>query len=320
MVLRATWIDKKINIIAINDLTDNQTLAHLLKYDSVHGEFKEKISADNNNIIIGSKKIKALSIKDPKDLPWKKLKIDVVIESTGRFTSPKLAKDHITAGAKKVLISAPLKCDKVCPNDSIMLVYGVNEKIYNKKTHNIISNASCTTNCVAPILKILDKKLGIKRCYFSTIHAYTSSQKLVDLFHKDLRRSRAAAINIIPTSTGADLATVNVLPKLSGKIKGMAYRIPIANGSVTDFTIEVNKETTPKIVNKILKDASKKLKVIEYSDKPLVSTDIIGNPHSAIFDSQLTKVLDKKIVKLVVWYDNEWGYSNRLVDMIKHIN
>ena len=321
MVLRAAWDDPKINIVAINDLTNNQTLAHLLQYDSVHGIFSQAVKASDKSLIIGKKKVLVLSETEPNRLPWKKLKIDVVIESTGRFTDPIKAAAHLKAGAKRVLISAPCKCqaDKSCPTNTTTLVLGVNEETYDSKKHKIISNGSCTTNCVAPVLKVIEDKIGIKRCFFTTIHAYTSTQKLVDGPDKDLRRSRAAAINIIPTSTGADMAAVQTIPELSGKVRGLAFRVPIVDGSVTDFTIETNKDITKEEVNKIFKNISKKeMKgIIEYSEGELVSSDIIHNSNSAIFDSKLTNVVDGRILKVVAWYDNEWGYSNRVVDLIK---
>ncbi|MDP3989695.1 MAG: type I glyceraldehyde-3-phosphate dehydrogenase [archaeon] len=323
MVLRAAWNDPKINIVAVNDLTDNQTLAHLLQYDSIHGVFEHIVKASEKSLIIGKKKVLVLSQTEPKKLPWKKLGIDVVIESTGHFTDPIKAAAHLKAGAKRVLISAPCKCqaEKVCPTNTTTIVLGVNEKTYDSKIHKIISNGSCTTNCVAPILKVIEDKIGIKRCFFTTIHAYTATQKLVDGPDKDLRRSRAAAMNIIPTSTGADVAAVQAIPELSGKVRGLAFRVPVADGSVTDFTIETNKDITKEDVNKIFKNmARKEMKgIIEYSEGELVSSDIIHNPHSAIFDSKLTNVVDRRILKVVAWYDNEWGYSCRVVDLIKLI-
>lgn len=324
MVLRAGWKDKKINIVAINDLTDNETLAHLLKYDSVHGVFPEKVSHSDSLLIVGKKKIKVLAEKDPTKLPWKKMKIDVVVESTGKFTDPYKAAAHLKAGAKRVLISAPCKCEaeKVCPANTATLVLGVNDKSYQKNKHKIISNASCTTNCVAPVLKVIEDHVGIKRCYFTTIHAYTATQRIVDGPHKKLRRARAAAINIVPTSTGADVAAVQAIPDLQGKVRGLAFRVPVVDGSVTDFTIETEKEVTVEEINSRFKKHSKgKMKgIIEYSDRELVSTDILHNPHSAIIDSKLTEVVDRKILKIIAWYDNEWGYSNRMVDMIKLIS
>jgi glyceraldehyde 3-phosphate dehydrogenase len=324
MVYRAAMRDRKINVVAINDLTDNKTLAHLLKYDSVHGILTEKIGFSNNTLIVGKKKIPIYAEKDPAKLPWKKLKIDVVVESTGRFTNPYKASAHLNAGAKRVLISAPCKCeaDQVCPTNTATLVLGVNDNNFKKNMHRIISNASCTTNCVAPVLKVVQDHIGIKRCFFTTIHAYTSTQRMVDSPHKDLRRARAAAVNIIPTSTGADVATVQAIPELHDKIRGLAFRVPIPDGSVTDFTIETEKDVTVEEINNLFKHvAGKHMKgVIEFSDSDLVSSDIVGNPHSAIFDSKLTQVVDRRVLKVVAWYDNEWGYSSRMVDMIKMIS
>jgi glyceraldehyde 3-phosphate dehydrogenase len=323
MVFRAAMKDKKINIVAVNDLTDNKTLAHLLKYDSVHGMLHEKVGFTDSTLIVGKKKVKVLAERDPAKLPWKKLRIDIVIEATGRFTDPYKAGAHLKSGAKRVLISAPCKCEaqKVCPANTVTLVLGVNDRLYDRTKHRVISNASCTTNCVAPILKVVQDKIGIKRCFFTTIHSYTSTQKIVDGPKSDLRRARAAAINIIPTSTGADVAAVEAIPELQGKVRGIAFRVPIVDGSVTDFTIETQKDVTPEEINKIFKKASLKgMKgIIEYSESELVSTDIIHNPHSAIYDSKLTTVIDRRILKIVAWYDNEWGYSSRIVDMIRHI-
>ena len=323
MILRAGWGDKNINFVAINDLTGNKTLAHLLKYDSVHGVFPGQVGFTKDSLVIGKKKIKVLEEKDPAQLPWRELKIDVVVESTGRFRKPHDAALHLTAGAKKVLLSATYKCgDKSCPSDTATIVYGVNSKDYKKKLHHVISNASCTTNNVAPTLKVIQDKIGIKRCSFNTIHGYTSSQKLVDAPHKDLRRARAAAINIIPTNTSADVATVQTIPSLKGRIRGFAFRVPLVNGSITEYTIETDKNTTIDEVNKIMKkSAMGRMKgIIEYSEGELVSSDIIGNSHSAIFDSKLTTVIDKKFLHIATWYDNEWGYSCRMVDMIKLIS
>ncbi|MEK6901347.1 MAG: type I glyceraldehyde-3-phosphate dehydrogenase [Nanoarchaeota archaeon] len=322
MFYRAAYKDPKINIVAVNDLTDTKTLAHLLQYDSVHGPFPEKVTFDQSSIIIGKKKIKVIAKKDPTQLPWKQLKVDVVVESTGKFTKPQDAAIHLTAGARKVVISAPCKCEKnVCPLNTTTLVYGVNHQTYNKKKHHIISNASCTTNCVAPVLKVIQDAIGIKRCFFTTVHAYTADQNIVDGPHKDLRRARAAGLNIVPTSSGADVATIEAIPALKGRIRGFALRVPVADGSITDFTIETEKNVTAEEVNKLLqKEANGKFKkIIQYSEDELVSSDIIHNPHSAIIDSKLTNVVDRRVLKVVAWYDNEWGYSNRLVDMVKWI-
>ncbi len=321
MVLRAGWNDRKINFVAVNDLTDTKTLAHLLKYDSVHGEFPYAIGFTENSITIGRGKIMVFSEKDPSKLPWRKLKVDVVVESTGRFRKPADAAMHLAAGAGKVLISAPCKCEGSCPADSITIVMGVNEKAYRRNQHQIISNASCTTNCVAPILKVIHEKIGIKHCFFTTIHAYTADQNIVDGPHKDLRRARAAAVNIVPTSTGADLATSEVIPELKGKIKGIALRVPVTDGSITDFSMQTERDTTAEEVNEIVRKAANGAMkgIIEFSERELVSNDIVGNPHSAVFDSKLTEAAGKRNLKVVAWYDNEWGYSCRMVDVIKVI-
>lgn len=323
MVFRAGYKDKALNFVAVNDLTDTKTLAHLLKYDSVHGVFPEEVGFSNNTITIAKKKLKVFAEKDPANLPWKKLNVDVVVESTGHFTDPYKAAVHLKAGARKVLISAPCKCEaeKVCPPNTATLIIGVNHKRYNKKVHHLISSASCTTNCVAPVLKVVQDHLGIKRCYFTTIHAYTSTQKTVDGPYQDLRRARAAAVNIIPTSTGADVAAVETIPELQGKVRGLAFRVPVADGSVTDFTIETERDVTAEEVNVLFqKAAAGKYKgIIEYSEDELVSSDIIHNPHSAIYDAKLTTVIDRRILKVVAWYDNEWGYASRCVEMIKWI-
>ena len=319
MIFRAAWNERNINIVAINDITDTKTLAYLLKHDSLQGPFKEDVGFTEDSIVISRKKIKVLAEKDPTKLPWKQLKVDLVIESTGRFTTPQDAAQHISAGAQKVLLSAPFKGDNSLPPSAISLVMGVNDTVYDHKEHFVVSNASCTTNCVAPILKVIQDNVGIKYCFFSTIHAYTADQHLVDGPHKDLRRARAAALNIIPTSSGADVAVQQALPKLKGKIRGAAFRVPIACGSVTDFTIATEKETTPEYINKLFQLAArtKMSGLIQYSEEDLVSSDIIGNSFSAIFDAKLTKVLGKNVIKVVAWYDNEWGYSCRMVDMIK---
>ena len=321
MVFRAGLRDKKLNFVVVNDLTDTKTLAHLLKYDSVYGILNDDVTAADSVLRVGKKRILVLSEKNPDNLPWKKLKVDVVIESTGHFTDPYKAAGHLAAGAKKVIISAPCKCeaDKACPVNTATIVLGVNDNMYNKKVHQIISNASCTTNCVAPILKVVQDHIGVKRCYFTTIHAYTAAQNMVDGPAKDLRRARAAAVNIIPTSTGADVAAVEAIPELRGKVRGLAFRVPVIDGSVTDFTIETEQEVTAQEVNNLFKvQAAGEMKgIIEFSDKDLVSSDVIHNPHSAIFDSKLTEVVDRKILKIIAWYDNEWGYSSRIVDLIK---
>jgi len=319
MVLKAGINDPDIEWVAVNDLTDNKTLAHLFKYDSVHGKFKGEVEANDESIIINSKEIKTFAEKDPKNLPWKELKIDVVVESTGFFTKNIDANKHIIAGAKKVLVSAPCKCDEKCDIKIATLVKGVNEDKYEGET--IVSNASCTTNCLAPMVKVINDNFKIKRGLMTTVHAYTGDQRILDAPHKDLRRARNAASNIIPTTTGAAIAVTKVIPELLDKLDGMAIRVPVPDGSVTDFVCEVEKDTSVEEINKLFKSVSEnELKsVVEYSEEPLVSSDIIGNPHSIIFDSISTKVIDGKFVKVLGWYDNEWGYSCRMVDMVKII-
>lgn len=322
MVFRAGYKNRRIKFVAVNDLTDCKTLAHLLQHDTVHGPLPEKVVPLNSHLKVGKSKVLVISEKDPTKLPWKKLNIDIVVESTGIFRDPKDAEMHLKAGAKKVIVSATLKPkDKKPAKNSSTIVLGANEKTYKKKTHNILSNASCTTNNVAPLLRIIHEHIGIKRCLFNTIHGYTASQNLVDGPHKDLRRSRAAAVNIIPTTTSADKAAAETIPALKGKIRGFAFRVPVVNGSVTEFTIETKRAVTEDEVNRLMKKMAKgKYKsIIEYSEGELVSSDIIGNPHSAIFDSKLTTVVDKKFLQIVAWYDNEWGYSNRLVELIQHV-
>lgn len=310
LTFRALQKSRVADVVAINDLTDNATLAHLLKYDSAHGQFDAKVSSSDEFIKVNSKKIAAFSERDPKKLPWKKLKIDVVLESTGIFRTLETASQHIKSGAKKVVISAPASGEGVKT-----LVDGINNSELNKND-KVISNASCTTNCLAPMVKVLDDNFGIESGLMTTIHSYTSDQRIQDAPHKDLRRARAAAQNIIPTSTGAAKAIGLVMPHLQGKLNGMAMRVPVITGSIVDFTCILKKNTTAKDINNKFKTASQKtLKgLLQYTDEPLVSSDIIGNTHSCIFDSLLTEVNGNQ-VKIVGWYDNEAGYSNRLADM-----
>ncbi|MGI8956616.1 MAG: type I glyceraldehyde-3-phosphate dehydrogenase [Chthoniobacterales bacterium] len=315
-VLRAMSQDQVAQVRAINDLTDTHTLAHLLKWDSVHGKFNDEISYDDQNIIVRGHKIKILKERDPGKLPWKDLGVDVVLESTGFFTSRDKAELHLAGGAKKVLISAPAK------NPDATICLGINDNIYDAAKMNTISNASCTTNCLAPLAKVLHDNFTIVKGFMSTIHSYTNDQRILDLPHEDLRRARAAAISIIPSSTGAAKAIGEVLPELKGKLNGGAFRVPTPDGSVTDFTAILEKEMTAEAINAAFKkaaaDASYK-GVLEYSDEPLVSMDIVGNPHSCIFDSGLT-MAQGTFVKVVGWYDNEWGYSNRCVEMLEMIS
>ncbi len=313
MVFRAGWKVPGVNFVALNDLTDTATLAHLLKYDSVHGKFPATVKAQKDSLIVGGKKVKVFAEKDPASLPWGKEKIDIVVESTGFFTTAEACQKHIDAGAKKVLLSAPPK------GDMPLFVIGVNDKDYRKGKHHIVSNASCTTNCLAPIVKIIDDEFGVSKGFMNTVHSYTGDQKLVDAPHKDLRRARSAAMNIIPTSTGAAKAVTKVIPRLKGKLDGIAMRVPTVDGSVTDFTFSTKKATTVEAINKAVKKASSgKMKgVVEYTEDPIVSRDIVGNPHSSIFDASLTMSLDGRSFKIVSWYDNEWGYSNRMVELMK---
>lgn len=314
-VLRAMSQKQVERVLAINDLTDTHTLAHLLKWDSVHGKFDGKIGYDEENIIVRGHKIRILKERDPANLPWKKLGVDVVLESTGLFTSREKAELHLSkAGAKRVLISAPAK------DPDVTICIGVNDSVYDPAKHKIISNASCTTNCLAPMAKVVNDKFGVARGFMSTIHSYTNDQSILDFPHKDLRRARAAAINIIPSTTGAAKAIGEVVPELKGKLNGGAFRVPTPDGSVTDFTAVLEKDATVDAVNAAFKEAAsdKSCKgVLEYSDEPLVSADIVGNPHSCIFDSQLTLMLGHRFVKIVGWYDNEWGYSNRCVELME---
>lgn len=301
-------------IVGINDLTDNATLAHLLKYDSILGRLKQPVTFTDTTITVGGKTISVSAERDPANIPWGKLGVDVVVESTGIFTKAADAQKHISAGAKKVIISAP------ATDEDITIVMGVNHEKYDPAKHNIISNASCTTNCLAPMAKVLNDEFGIVRGLMTTIHAYTNDQVILDFPHKDLRRSRAAALSIIPTSTGAAKAISLVLPELKGKLDGYALRVPVPTGSATDLTVELAKEVTVAEINAALKKASTgSLKgYLSYTEDPIVSADIVTDPSSCILDAGLTKVIGTT-VKVVGWYDNEWGYSNRLVDLIQYI-
>jgi len=303
-----------IEIVGVNDLTDNKTLAHLLKYDTVLGRFPLSVSYDDDNIIVDGKKIRALEERDPANLPWAELGADIVIESTGFFTDATKAKAHLDAGAKKVIISAPAK------NEDGTFVVGVNHTDYDAATQHIISNASCTTNCLAPVAKALNDSIGIERGLMTTIHAYTGDQNLQDGPHKDLRRARAAAQNIVPTSTGAAKAVALVLPELKGKLDGFALRVPTITGSATDLTFTASREVTVDEVNAAVKAAAEgPLKgILEYVEDEIVSSDIVTNPHQSIFDSKLTKV-SGDLVKIIAWYDNEWGYSNSLVALTEYV-
>ena len=308
-------LNKDVEIVAINDLTDTKTLAHLLKYDSCFGRFNGTVDYNENSLIVNGKEIKIFAERDPKNLPWKELGVDIVIESTGLFTSKEKASAHIEAGAKKVIISAPAK------NEDITIVLGVNEKDYDPKKHNIISNASCTTNCLAPFAKVLDENFGIVRGLMTTVHSYTNDQRILDLPHKDLRRARAAAESIIPTTTGAAKAVALVLPELKGKLNGLAMRVPTPTVSVTDLVFETKKNTSVEEINAAFKKAAEgELKgILGYSDEPLVSIDYRGDSRSSIVDGLSTMVMEGNLAKVVSWYDNEWGYSNRVVDLVNFV-
>ena len=301
-----------LDIVAVNDLTDTKTLAHLLKYDSILGRFAGEVTYDDSSIIVDGKAIKVCSERNPADLPWKELGVEVVVESTGLFTDGEKAKAHIEAGAKKVVISAPAK------NVDGTFVMGVNEKSYDPATQTIISNASCTTNCLAPLAKVLQEKFGIERGIMTTIHSYTGDQRILDAPHKDLRRARAAALNLIPTKTGAAQAVALVLPELKGKFDGLAVRVPTPTGSLTDLSFIPSREVTVEEVNAAVKEAAAgELEgILAYTEDPIVSTDIQGDPHTSIFDASETKVIGN-LVKVLSWYDNEWGYSNSLVNLTK---
>ena len=317
-VLRAMSQQQVARVRAINDLTDTHTLAHLLKWDSVHGKFDGEIGYDDQNIIVRGQKIQILKERDPGKLPWKDLGVDVVLESTGFFTSRDKAELHISqGGAKRVLISAPAK------NPDATICIGINDRIYDPARHTIISNASCTTNCLAPLARVLHDNFVIVNGFMSTIHSYTNDQRILDLPHDDLRRARAAALSIIPSSTGAAKAIGEVLPDLKGKLNGGAYRVPTPDGSVTDFTAILEREASVESINEAFRRAADDPSykgVLEFSDEPLVSQDIVGNPHSCIFDSALTMMHGGKFVKVVGWYDNEWGYSNRCVELLEMIS
>lgn len=313
--LRASTNYKDVDIVAINDLTDSKTLAHLLKYDSVHGIFNADVRATESSIVVNGKEIKISAIKDPQSLPWKDMGVDIAIESTGHFTDRAMAAKHIDAGAKWVIISAPAKD----PDATVCM--GVNEDAVDKTKHKIISNASCTTNCLAPVAKVIHKEFGIIRGLMTTIHSYTNDQRILDLPHKDLRRARAAALNMIPTTTGAAKAVGLVLPELKGKLDGMAIRVPTPNVSVVDLVAELSKDVTVDDVNSALRKAAEgPMKgILQYSEEPLVSTDLNGNSHSSIVDATITKVLEGRMVKVIAWYDNEWGYSSRIRDLIIYL-
>jgi glyceraldehyde 3-phosphate dehydrogenase len=314
-VLRASMGDPTLEFVAVNDLTDAKTLAYLLQYDSVHGTLAAKVEAREDTILLDGKPIKVLAKKDPKELPWKDLGVDIVIESTGRFTDREGASKHLSAGAKRVIVTAPSK------DADVTLVLGVNEQAYDPLKHTIVSNASCTTNCLAPVAKVLLDRFGIKHGVMTTIHSYTNDQQLLDLPHKDLRRARAAALSMVPTSTGAAKALHLVLPQLKGKLDGLAIRVPTPNVSLVDLSVEVEQDCDVASVNAAFKQAAEgPLKgILKYSEAPIVSVDQNGDPHSATLDAPLTIVSNGRMVKVLAWYDNEWGYSCRVRDLIKFL-
>ncbi|GIO10270.1 glyceraldehyde-3-phosphate dehydrogenase 1 [Brevibacillus reuszeri] len=314
-VFRAALSNPNVEIVAVNDLTDAHTLAHLLKYDTVHGVLDLPVEAGENTLIVGGKEIRVLAERDPAQLKWAEYGVEIVVESTGRFTKREDAAKHLEGGAKKVIISAP------ATNEDITIVLGVNEDKYDPAEHTVISNASCTTNCLAPYAKVLNEKFGIVRGLMTTVHSYTNDQQILDLPHKDLRRARAAAENIIPTSTGAAKAVALVLPELKGKLNGFAMRVPTPNVSVVDLVVELKTDATVEEINNALKEAAEgPLKgILGYSEEPLVSSDYNGNPASSTIDALSTMVLEGNMAKVVSWYDNEWGYSNRVVDLCHYV-
>jgi glyceraldehyde 3-phosphate dehydrogenase len=314
-VWRACLDSSDIEFVAVNDITDAKTLAHLLKYDSVHGRLGRSVTAEKDALVIDGKRVRVLSERDPAKLPWRDLGVSIVLECSGLFTARDKAALHIAGGAKKVIISAPAK------GADLTMCYGVNHAAYRPSEHHVISNASCTTNCLAPVAKVLHERFGIKRGLMTTIHAYTNDQRILDLPHEDLRRARAAGLSMIPTTTGAARAVGEVLPDLKGKLDGMAVRVPTANVSVVDLTAELGKSTNETEINQAMKDASEgPLKgILGYCDEPLVSIDFNGSAFSSIFDSQVTKVMDGTFIKVLSWYDNEWGFSKRMGDVTRFI-
>jgi len=304
-----------IDFVAVNDLTDNATLAHLLRYDSVHGAYPGTVELTDSGLRVDGDEIKVLAERDPAALPWKEMGVDIVVESTGRFTQRDAAAKHLEAGARKVIISAPAK------NEDVTVVLGVNEGMYDPGSHHVVSNASCTTNCLAPVVKVLMDNFGFRRGFMTTIHAYTNDQNILDLPHKDLRRARAAGMSMIPTTTGAAKATSLVIPEVKGKLDGIAIRVPTPDVSVVDLVAEVDRDVTAEEVNAALKAASQGAMkgVLGYSDEPLVSVDYTGNPNSSVVDALSTAVMEGRLVKVMAWYDNEWGYSTRVVDLIRYM-
>ena len=315
-ILRAALHDKDLDFVAVNDITDAPTLAHLLKYDSILGNLPDEVRTEGDTIHVAGRSIKVLAVKDPAQLPWKSLGVEYAVESTGLFTDADKAKAHLTAGARKVIISAPAK------GEDLTIVMGVNHNKYDPKSHHVISNASCTTNCLGPVAKVLQEQFGIVKGQMTTVHSYTNDQKILDLPHKDLRRARAAAVSMIPTSTGAAKAIYLAIPELKGKLDGIAIRVPTPNVSLVDLTVELGKNTTAEDINAAFKKAAAgPMKgVLDVTDEELVSVDFRGNPHSSIVDAPLTKVVDGNMAKVFSWYDNEWGFSNRMKDLIRYMS
>lgn len=315
-LFRAAYKDPDMDFVAVNDITDARTLAHLLKYDSIMGIFKDEVRWTDNSIIVQGKEIKVFAEKDPANLPWKDLGVEIVVESTGKFKTKAEAGKHLQAGAKRVIFSAP------ATDPDITIVMGVNEKAFNPEKHFVLSNASCTTNCVAPVVKVLHDNFGIEKAFMTTIHAYTNDQRILDQPHKDLRRARAAAVSQIPTTTGAAKAVGLVMPELKGKIDGIAIRVPTPNISLVNLVALLKKKVTVQEVNEAYKRAAaNELKgILDYTEEELVSVDFMGNPHSAIVDGPFTRLVDENLVEILAWYDNEWGYSCRLHDLIKYIS
>ncbi|PIU18371.1 MAG: type I glyceraldehyde-3-phosphate dehydrogenase [Elusimicrobia bacterium CG08_land_8_20_14_0_20_44_26] len=319
LVLRAALSQKaELDFVAVNDLTDAKTLAHLLKYDSTFGTLKEEVKAKDNAILINGKELKVLAIKEPSELPWKTLGVEIVVESTGIFTKVEDCRKHLTAGAKKVVLTAAYKKSA---EDSIMVNIGINEKDYDAKKHNVISMASCTTNSFTPMMKVIEENFGVEKALMTTIHSYTNDQRILDFPHKDLRRARAAACSIIPTTTNAAIAVAEIIPSLKGKFDGMAMRVPTSDVSLSDATMIVKKKTTKEEINAALKKASEnELKgILGYTEEPLVSRDFVGSTYSAVVDALSTRVMDGNMVKVLTWYDNEWGYSCRIIELMKYI-
>jgi glyceraldehyde 3-phosphate dehydrogenase len=314
-ILRAALSERELEFVAVNDITDAPTLAHLLKYDSILGNLPDEVKAEGDTIRVAGRSVKVLAMKDPGQLPWKDLGVEYVIESTGLFTEAEKAKAHISAGAKKVVISAPAK------NEDITIVMGVNEDKYDPRKHTIVSNASCTTNCLGPIAKVLNDSFGIVKGQMTTIHSYTNDQKILDLPHKDLRRARAGGLSMIPTSTGAAKAIYLAIPELKGKLDGVAIRVPTPNVSLVDLTFEMGKSATAAEINGAFREAAngRMKNVLQVTDEELVSIDFRGNPHSSIVDAPLTKVVDGNLAKVFSWYDNEWGFSNRMRDLLLYM-